>query len=147
MSVDFDTANPPAAAARIAELEQRIGHQLPAAYRRFLLQQDGGYIAAVNTEALEEVFSVSQSDPDYGQIWAYLGHMTDGSLPPGLLPVASDSEGNYFALSLRPGDEGSVWFVHHEAEQDDNGTITPIEITRKAASWPEFLASVQPVDA
>jgi cell wall assembly regulator SMI1 len=147
MSVEFDTANPPAAAARIAELEKRIGHQLPVGYRHFLLRQDGGYIAAINTEALEEVFSVSQSEPDYGQIWAYLGHLTDGSLPPGLLPVASDSEGNYFAVSLRAEDEGSVWFVHHEAEQDDNGVITPIEVIRKAASWPEFLASVQPIDA
>jgi hypothetical protein len=58
-------------------IERGAGHSL--------LQHDGGYIGAINTEALEEVFSVSQSEPDYVQIEAHLGHMTDGSLPPGPL--------------------------------------------------------------
>lgn len=141
MSVPYIRREPPAPADKVEALEWRIGQRLPQDYRSYLLEQDGGRLTN-NNETLNTVYGVGDV-PDWAGIWFALDTWDDAV--PGLLPVAYDSFGNQYCISLRGEDEGSVWFVDHEAEEDSHGTVTPIEVTRKSASWSEFLASLQPV--
>jgi cell wall assembly regulator SMI1 len=140
VSVPYIRREPPAPADKVEALERRIGRRLPSDYRGYLLAQDGGRLAN-NHETLNTIYGVGDV-PEWAEIWFALD--TWDEAVPGLLPVAYDSFSNQYCISLRDEDEGSVWFVHHEAEEDDNGTVAPIEVTRKAASWSGFLASLQP---
>jgi cell wall assembly regulator SMI1 len=142
-------ANPPAPAKRITELEERLGMPLPDDYRTFLAEQDGGYVNADNALAVRAILDVASTD-GVDSVWSNIDSYADASLNEGetwsgevvairpLLPVANDRYGNDFCLSLR---DGSVWFIDHERE-DQKGVIEPIEVSRSADSWSDFLASL-----
>lgn len=142
-------ANPPAPAERITELESQLGTSLPDDYRAFLTEHDGGLVDADNASAVRAILDVASTDA-VDSVWSNLATYDDASLNEGetwsdevvalrpLLPVANDRYGNDFCLSLR---DGSVWFIDHEREAED-GVIEPIEVSRSADSWSDFLASL-----
>src|SRR5262249_38883564 len=122
MAVAFSETGPPATEESIARLEQRIGHPLPPHYRDFLGQHDGGPLD-LNNRSVNEVFGLGDGVPDFASVWNALDTYRD-RVPVWLLPVASDSFGNLFAVSLRPDDRGTVWFWNHEAEADEGEPLT-----------------------
>jgi len=140
MPIGYLRREPPASIELIAQLEGRIGHSLPDDYRQYLLQQDGGRIDN-NTRAVDTVFSLGDV-PDYASMWDKLGTYQE-RVPSWLLPVADDSTGNLYAISVRPDDYGSVWFWDHEEEADEGDPPSEDNITRTAQNWAVFLDSLQ----
>jgi hypothetical protein len=103
----------------ISALEKRIGATLPEGYRRFLLEFNGGiptpYMQVVDVEGLEggstdvQVFyGIDDASPS-GSIEWHLNTLVE-RLPEGLVPIAGDSGGSDFCLSVREHDRGAVVF-------------------------------------
>ena len=132
----------PAPDEDIERLERRVGRPLPAAYRDYLRQHDGGRLVD-NSEAVNEIFGVGPDAPEWANMWQKLGLYAD-RVPSWLLPVASDALGNLFAVSLRDDHRGSVWFWDHEREADEDEPPTEANLQRKAPDWRSFLDSLQP---
>lgn len=82
--------------------------------------------------------------PDWGDLWKTLDIYAD-RVPHWLLSVAEDEYGSLFCISLRDSGHGSVWFWDHEEEADEAEPPTEDNLTYRAASWPDFLESLQPV--
>jgi hypothetical protein len=78
-------------------------------------------------------------------MWSILNTHAD-RVPAWLLPVASDSFGNLFAVSLRDQDRGTVWFWNHEQEADEGEPPTEDNLTQVGPDWRTFLDSLEPVD-
>lgn len=144
MAVAFSETQAPASEELIQRLERQAGQPLPPGYREFLRQHDGGPLD-VNDKAVDEIFGLGDDVPDFANMWQQLETYRD-RVPPWLLPVASDSFGNLFALSLRPEDYGSVWFWDHEKEADEDEPPAEDNIRRVAPDWPTFLDALNPVD-
>ncbi len=144
MAVGFSESEPPASEESIQRLERRIGDPLPAEYRDFLGQHDGGPLD-LNDRSVNEVFGLGDGVPDFASMWNALDTYQE-RVPGWLLPVANDSFGNLFALSLRPDDRGTVWFWDHEKEADEDEPAAEDNISLIAPDWRTFLDSVKPVD-
>lgn len=142
----------PAPAERVAELERRIGHSLPSAYRAWLAENDGGYVNDDGDECVRAILSVGPDGPD--SVWNNLGQYDDrpgepegtweprvAALRP-LVTVANDDGGNDFVMPLTGEYAGTVWFIHHECETDGD-ILYPVEVEQKAESWTEFLALLE----
>ncbi|MGW6725034.1 SMI1/KNR4 family protein [Nocardia sp. NPDC055029] len=143
MSVGYREAGRPALDAEIDRLAAHLGATLPADYRAYLLERDGGWMED-NDQVVDEVFGVRADIGDGVSIWDKL-EVYDGRVPRWLLPVARDSYGNLFALSLRSGDHGTVWFWDHEEEDDDDGhPPTEGNISMIAGGWADFIANLAP---
>src|SRR5262245_58742105 len=144
MAVAFSESQLPASGESIQRLERHIGRPLPSGYRDFLRQHDGGPLD-LNDKAVNEVFGLGDDVPDFASMWHNLETYRE-RVPDWLLPVADDSFGNLFTISLRPQDEGSVWFWDHENEADEDEPPTAENIRLVAPDWPTFLNSLNPVD-
>ncbi len=144
-TVEYDERYSAAPPEKVAELEARVGGPLPASYREYLAQQDGGTLSSYNNEGVETIFGIGDV-PEWASLWKELDAWGD-VLPSGFLPVAGDAGGNLFCLSLRDDDAGSVWFWNHELEVAEDGSAVSIEVTRSADTWSTFLDSLKPVDA
>jgi hypothetical protein len=144
LSVGYQRSAGPASDEDIQRLERHIGRPLPDAYRAYLRQQDGGRLET-NHEAANEVFGVGPDTPEWADMWRFLDLYKD-RVPAWLLPVAADSFGNLFALSLRDSDRGSVWFWDHEREADEDEPPAEDNIERRAPDWRAFLDSLRPPD-
>jgi cell wall assembly regulator SMI1 len=142
VSVGYRRQAGPAPAGDIERLERRIGQPLPAPYRDYLRQHDGGRLED-NSQALNEIFGVGPDAPDWANMWKMLDTYRD-RVPSWLLPVAQDAVGNLFALSLREKDSGSVWFWDHEREADEDDPPTEDNLRWAAANWAAFLDSLGP---
>jgi len=140
MAVGYVRREPPASPELVARLEAQIGQALPAEYREYLIQQDGGRLdnndAAVNT-----VFGLGDV-PEWASLWEVLETYRD-RVPSWLLPVADDDTGNLYTISLRPQDFGSVWFWDHEEEADEREPPSEGNIAFKAGSWAGFLEGLR----
>jgi len=142
VAVAYLRHEPPASPELVRRLAERIGAPLPASYRDYLLEQDGGRLAP-NNEAVKTVFGLGDV-PDGSNMWRKLTTYA-GRVPSWLLPVASDEYGNLFAVSLRQQDNGSVWFWDHEEEADQGEPPSDENIEYKAEDWPGFVAGLGPV--
>lgn len=142
MSVGYRREAGPAPEEDIERLERRAGRPLPAAYRDYLRQHDGGRLVD-NSEAVNEIFGVGPDAPKWANMWQKLDVYAD-RVPSWLLPVASDAAGNLFAVSLRDQDHGSVWLWDHEREADEDEPPNETNLQRKAPDWRTFLESLGP---
>jgi hypothetical protein len=143
MAVGYSDPEPPADPALIERLEQQLGRPLPASYRRYLEQQDGGRLEE-NSEVVDEIFGLGDDVPDFARMWDVL-ETFDGRVPSWLLPVARDVYGNLFTISLRDSDQGSVWFWDHEEEADEDEPPSEENVTYKATDWLTFLDGLTPL--
>jgi cell wall assembly regulator SMI1 len=144
VAVGYLRLSGPASGELIRRLEQRTGLPLPAAYRDFLRQHDGGRLES-NRDAADVIFSLGPVAVEEAGMWRNL-EVYAGRLPNWLLPVASDEYGNLFAISLRDRDNGSVWFWDHEREADEDEAPTEANLTSRAPDWKSFLDSLEPPD-
>jgi hypothetical protein len=126
--IELKEPRPPAPAEALAETEQRLaslGRPLPASYRAFLAEQDGG-------RPVRNTFTFEQQDREQSsRVAAFLGVLPApdgdlagaagrlGDIPPGLLPIAGDEFGNYVCIDVRDGGDGPVLFWDHEEGFDD----------------------------
>jgi hypothetical protein len=133
----------PATESTLADVEQRLRAPLPGEYRKFLLDHDGLTLRYNNVEGHDDLSVRMFYNAEGGNQFSLRRNATvfAGRKPDGLLPIADDSYGNQFLLSLRGSDYGSVWFWDHELEDDDDldGALTFV-----ASGFGEFVAAIRP---
>ena len=119
MTIAVEKLRPPAPPDALAETERRLaelGRPLPASYRAFLAEQDGG-------RPIRNTFSFEQGDREQrSRVASFLyvspapgGDLVEtaelsGDLPEGLLPIAGDEFGNSICID----EDGRVQFWDHE---------------------------------
>ncbi len=129
----------------VQNLEKKLGVTLPDDYRNFLLTYNGG------SPRPEGIDIQGYGDSDV-QVFFGIGRAIESScigwnletlgdrLPEGLVPVASDSGGNVFCISLRKQDYGFVLYADLDAVFGDLAAGTPLY--RVAANFLAFLESL-----
>jgi cell wall assembly regulator SMI1 len=144
----IDWPGSPIAMSDVAALEERLAVKLPADYRAFLLQHNGG-------RPMPDAFPIpgGEHPPDGGSLMdEFLGVVTtadreviDGALrtfasriPTGLLPIGYDAGGNVICLGIDPDNHGRVFFWDHDFEED---LPTWNNVYPLAESFQSFLAS------
>jgi hypothetical protein len=118
----------------IEELERRVRSRLPADYRQFMIEFNGGEPQPRAFEGPDGEGSAVRFfftlDPRSSHYWIHQKlDVYQDRIPPGLLPIASDSFGNLVLLDLGAKDYGVVYFWDHENESDDEpwwDNISPI---------------------
>lgn len=135
-------------------VEQKYACQLPDDYRRFLLENNGGFPSpdcVIFTEAGHETasdvfcfFAIGDERAWASLEWNY--ETFSGRLPKDTLPVGRDSCGNLWLLSVAGETAGSVFFWDHGSydtfDETDLGNWP-----RVAASFQEFRESLSTYDA
>jgi cell wall assembly regulator SMI1 len=128
MRIAIRDDRPPVSPEALAAAEERLaelGHHIPPSYKAFLAEQDGG-------KPVRNSFSFRQHDRDqddlvrlfYGIAESPNGDLVERtetagpSLPPGVLPIATDAFGNLVVIDGRNGGDGPVLFWDHEFETD-----------------------------
>ena len=132
--IELREVGPPLTEASLASFELELGAALPDLYRRFLLRNNGGRppIAkdTVDVQGLpggaagiQFFFGLSDSLESYDLRWNK-GTLCE-RIPDNLLPIACDSSGNDFCLSLQGMDRGAVLYCdlqsvafNYEADPD-----------------------------
>jgi hypothetical protein len=127
--------SPGASPEAIARFEQVLGRELPEDYRSFLREFDGAKpiqspcipVPNNNTD-VQVIYGISEQLPDYARSYDFLDLRTEDTAMH--VPVANDSGGNMFWLSLADEDFGRVYFVHHDWSPS-SGLV--------ADSWSQFV--------
>ena len=138
----------PISKSELEAFEDKLGIDLPADYRSFLLEHNGGdYPATVSTpygldnpkSAFIGVFYGLNAQDDFDLLDAY--EVLCEQLPLGILPIGDDDGGNEICLVVTEQDYGSIWFWHHELSQ--NTGWPPLNSDRLADSFAELYGSLQ----
>lgn len=116
--IEIDDPGNPITEKQLGDLERELGARLPTQYRQFLLKFNGGSPShdVVGVEGLsggstdvQEFFGINtiieSSDLRWNKRW-----LSD-RIPPHMLPIACDSGGSIFCLSLSGEDSGKVIYV------------------------------------
>jgi hypothetical protein len=147
---------------QIAAFEARIGYPLPAPYRAFLLQYNGGhphpdaFVLHANRSDEEDIVfcffplrnlsigPIDVAELDGLRTWPLhcawddlqndLENRYETKLDPPLLPIGTDGSSNYISLVLTGDNVGAVVFLDHETAED-----WPL-----APSFPAFMESLRP---
>jgi cell wall assembly regulator SMI1 len=131
----------------VTHFEKRIGSPLPEPYRRFLLENNGGRTTpdTIHVEGLpgsptdiKVLFSIGSPEETNDLLWNR--EMFTGRIPDRFLPIASDSGGSRFCVSLSGSDRGSVVFCLLTFTEDD-GTIYFV-----ASDFDDFLSKIVPFE-
>lgn len=127
--------------------ERQLGLQLPAQYRKFLLEFNGGS-PRPNSFNFKDSDAGSQvlSFFGFGSFYNVLDELEtySGRLPRRFFPVAAEAGGNLLCISVSGDDAGSIYFWDHELEADLSKGQTPDSVantTLVADSFSEFLDS------
>jgi cell wall assembly regulator SMI1 len=109
---------------QLSSFERDLGARLPNEYRRFLLSHNGARVSpnVIDIEQfdqspvdVQEFFGIGSNDSS--DITWYLREVPD-RIPPGSIPIATDSGGNLFFINLEGSDAGRITYV-------DSFTETP----------------------
>lgn len=151
--MQIDTVNPFGATSReaIAEFEARQGILLPAEYKAFLLNSNGGM-------PIPDMFEVPGWHGHGNELGSFYGihdgpktkrldracEVYDERIPSDLIPIAYDANGNAICLGWKGEREGKVYFWDHEDELDENGDFVQDyrNVFLVADSLQEFLDSL-----
>ena len=133
----------------IATLEASLGSPLPSEYREFLIASNGG----VPTPDTIDIPGFPESPTDV-QVLFGVGRSVESSclewnlrtlaerLDPELMPIACDSGGNVFCLSLRSPNNGAVLYCDLQAVFADYGSKP--QYYAVAPSFESFLRKLRP---
>jgi SMI1 / KNR4 family (SUKH-1) len=112
----------------IAKIEELLGCQLTADYRKWLADPDSPNPAPARSKVQAgppyEVF-VTEVFPTH-EVLRYVDMERDmiavgsGDFPPGMIAIGSNGMGDYILLSLRSEDSGTVHFLSHEESNPDD---------------------------
>jgi hypothetical protein len=132
----------------IARLEVRMGTRLPESYRQFLQKNNGGrppiHGDGIKIDRLpgEETdvqvfFGIDRSIESSNIDWNL--SMFENRISDQLLPIACDSFGNLFCLSLSKQDYGSVVYCDFEPNNQLGGAV----YYRVARDFDSFLGEIK----
>ena len=116
----------------VKKFEERLGVPLPAPYRRFLLNHNGGFIkpsAGIgfrdgdweDTLPLLSLLALCEGG-EYDSIQAHLRmYVEDSRIMPSFLPIGACGTGDVVCLKIKGENIGSVygWIFEEEAEPED----------------------------
>jgi len=136
------TTNPPTNSDAISRLEERIARPLPASYRAFLLNHNGGTPEPDTIDIQDASFKTTDVQVLHGiddeftscdllSSWENL----DGCKENQLLPVAHDSGGHSFALVVAEEEYGHVYYF--------DSTEIPPKPYFVANDFDEFLSKIR----
>jgi hypothetical protein len=137
---------PTLAEAAIVELEAAVGARLPDDYRQFLLQMNGGrprpnvdvdVPGLPGTPTDIQVFLGLARPEESERIDMTMSWLSERVIG-GLMPIARDSGGSVFCLSLRSHDRGAVLFCDLQEVFADFGVEPMVYLV--AESFKEFLS-------
>jgi len=133
---------------RLAAFERRLGSAVPDEYRRFLVIHNGGnpeprafVIPPDGAEGQVENLYGLHDGPDYLQLEG-MWEIYRPRLPPGLLPVGDDPNGNALCLGLAGGYRGKVLFWDHERALSGSDPCADMPVI--AADFDALLAGLHP---
>lgn len=149
--------NPPMAVSEsdIAAFEARHRIRLPADYRDFLLQSNGGYLdGTYNVDISPQAGSTTlqqfyrmRDGPRSTQTLEYMRSLLGSRLPPTLLSIGSDLGGAKICLGIDGSEYGKVFFWDPGADYDDTKNGSFENIQEVAPTFSEFLRRITPADA
>jgi hypothetical protein len=128
--------------ADLAACEDRLGFHLPEPYRRFLLRNNGGRPSpdTIDIENLpggptdvHTLFGTDETEEIGGLDW-YISTFSE-RIPRELVPIARDSGGNLFCISLSESDYGSVVYC----DLDSSFHVGGASYYRVAPDFDSFL--------
>ena len=116
--------------ATLDAVEQRIGRPIPAEYRAFLLEHNGGYPEPADFEITHHNGQVESISVDWffpveveGSLDLEKKQKTyQGRLPDELFPFGCDPGGNLLCIVTQGERTGQVWFWDHEEEPEEGET-------------------------
>lgn len=128
----FDDSNP-ASEASVLEFERKLGRQLPADFRRFALETNGGFPDAVIDQwYVQFIFPLDDptSNPlEKKRLFPY-------KLPENILPFGLEGQGDCFLINL---DSSSILLWDHEKPVPSDGKLGHNDFTFIADGVFEFL--------
>lgn len=139
--LQFRTPGKPATEGEVADFEQGFAITLPADYRKFLVETNGGgqpkrcLFKFENGEEAEVKSFHSLKGDSYMSLENAVVRMKP-FLPLGVIPVGGDVFGNGICLFTSGKHHGEIWFWDHEQEPREKG---PEEITFIAPTFQKFI--------
>lgn len=123
--------------------EEKIGQPLPSAYRDFLLAHNGGRpipcvidIDDCPSGATDVQVFLGLTGPFESETLEWSWDVFRGRIPERLLPIADDSFGNLFCISLAGNDAGEVFFLDRYEESENRPYFV-------AKDFNEFLSKIR----
>jgi hypothetical protein len=126
-------------AAAIRALEKRIGTGLPAAYRRFLIEdvfideRVGADVRGLSEEVALKCYLTPWAK-DYDRDLLQALDVFQDRIPSRFFPIGRGPGGDLFCIELQGRTAGSIWFWDHEREADDGAPATLANLSRVARS-------------
>ena len=150
MTATFENHGPPVSGEQVDAFERTLPAALPADYRQFLLEQNGGTTALLwwPPEAGGFEFDVahlhSLGDVEMYQSLSVVRKAFSDTLPSVFLIVGSDQGGAKVCLSLQAEDHGAVWFYDPDLEFDPSEPADPDLLRPVCASFTVLLETLEP---
>lgn len=152
----MDERGPVISEGDVRAFESKIGATLPADYRDFLLQVNGGRTAQSHTTfglrkgetILNSLHSLKEPDEQFDLETWWAKHR----VPDELLLVGYDDGGNHVCLVIRGEHLGEVWYfdVLNERPEDANPRVpwhNRRDFIRLAGTFREFMSSLTELNA
>ena len=141
MSIRFEDTGDPADEDALAELEDRVGHALPVAYRDFLEAHDG---AVPEPNHLPDAAGAAVSVRTFlsvEEVLRTLDGLGPDRVPDELVPISEDDLGTGLFINC---EDGSIWSYDPE-EEDPSEEDLWAAFTREAEDLEELLDRLEPV--
>lgn len=110
---------------KIADFERKYGITLPEQYRSFMLKYNGGdtpetdFKCKRTTSDVRGFFGIGCDDYySFENEFAEFDPLTN-YLKNGLLPIALDSYGNYILIGIAEKNNGQIFFLDHEENEEN----------------------------
>lgn len=149
MSIDMRRPGPATNEDMLAAIESRLAAKLPPAYRKFLLQNNGGYSHVYSVPYIDQYLKSEQIADIFHWMSAGTTKHRDGSLgieeglknmsdllPKGVVPIAAEDGGDPIVMSLRREDYGSIYYFSGESPLDK-------AMNKLASSFEEFIGKLK----
>ena len=152
MDITFSEGKGPLAPERLAQAEAAMGVTLPAGYREFMLEHNGGepsktdFVFAEETgpytdSSVRKFYSVKDTATLNLEWYHNLYCQGDPPrIPRDMMPIAGDSFGNQICIGISGPRCGHMYFWDHEKEDEGEPTYRNMHLL--ARSFLEFLAKL-----
>ncbi|HUC81845.1 MAG TPA: SMI1/KNR4 family protein [Flavisolibacter sp.] len=126
----------------IDDFEKHNNVQLPDDYRQFLIHYNGGKpvpnIEPTIRSDVQWIYGMVV-EPYYASLFQHLETFS-GRIPSWYMPIANDSGGNLYVMSLYAENHGTIAFWNHENEADEGEADEYFDNMKfVAGSFTEFL--------
>jgi hypothetical protein len=135
--------------SQINAAEKDLGRALPAEYRQFLLQYNGGrpepsdFVIVDPRRGTTQIGTVRYflgiNTPEETENLDYVLGVFSDRMPSRIFPIARDPGGNFIVISSAGPDAGKVYFWDHEREADTGEPAGDQNLYPIANSFGEFL--------